>query len=225
MAVNKNKKQTKPEDQLDALMYSMQIFNRLFNKEIESDKEFTERLNKMTKEQLIGEVLQLKTQLKDLLSQREQDNAIAKAIREGMQQVAFSNSQSGLTVDKSFVDTAVSKVSFETTDKINDKIKSEQKRMSTAYRFTQELEKYKATRQQEMYSGELIKFLHVNPYDMSAEYLEQMIDIMHSDIDRQNIYNHGWDDALIEVTKRIDKKNVKKLPDYRELKFNIKIDK
>jgi len=48
---------------------------------------------------------------------------------------------------------------------------------------------------------------------------------MHSDIDRQNIYNHGWDDALIEVTKRIDKKNVKKLPDYRELKFNIKVDK
>lgn len=179
----------------------------------------------MTKEQLIEEVLQLKAQLKDLLSQREQDNAIAKAVREGMQQVAFSNSQAGLTVDKSFVDTSIRNTTATIVEDTNNKIRAERERMSTAYRFIQELEKYKAEPHKEMFNKDMDKFININPYDMSAEYLEQMIDAMHKDVDRQNIYNHGWDDALIEVTKRIDKKNVKKLPDYKELKFNIKVDK
>lgn len=224
MAVNKNKKQTKPEDKLDALMYSMQMFNRLFNKEIESDKEFTERISKMTKEQLIGEVLQLKAQLKDLLSQREQDNTIAKAIREGMQQVAFSNSQSGLTVDKSFVDTAMSKVTMETTESTNNKIRAERERMSTAYRFIQELEKYKAEPHKEMFNKNMDKFININPYDMSAEYLEQMIDAMQQDIKNQGIFNYGWNEGLSRVFVTHKARKFVDIPKFREMRLFLNKD-
>lgn len=220
---NKNNKGL--EDQIDSMTYSL---GRLFGIDMDSEKEYKEKLNKMTKEQLINEVLIKDAELKKALRDRANDNEIAKAIKEGMQQVAFSNSQAGLTVDKSFVDTAVSKVSFETTDKINDKIKSEQKRMSTAYRFIQELEKYKAEPHKEMFNKNMDKFININPYDMSAEYLEQMIDAMHKDVDRQNIFNYGWDQALLRVLfdAKYKKKAEKfvKLPEYREVTVTAEIE-
>lgn len=218
---NKNNKGL--EDQIDSMTYSL---GRLFGIDMDSEKEYKEKLNKMTKEQLINEVLIKDAELKKALRDRANDNEIAKAIKEGMQQVAFSNSQSGLTVDKSFVDTAMSKVTMETTESTNNKIRAERERMSTAYRFIQELEKYKAVQNREMFS-DISKFININPYDMSAEYLEQMIDVMHKDVDMQDIFNYGWNQALSKIL--IDKRREKKakslvvLPKHREVRVTAEI--
>ena len=219
MAVNKNKKQTKPEDQLDAFTYAMKgIFGDLFNN-IFDNKESVENLDKMTKEQLIQEVLRQRMLIAELTAKLEHDKEIAKAIKEGMQQVAFSNSQAGLTVDKSFVDTAMSKIAMETTESTNNKIRAERERMSTAYRFIQKLEEYKAEPHKEMFNKDMDKFININPYDMSAEYLEQMIDTMQQDIKTQGVFNYGWDEALSRVFVGYKARKYVDMPKLREVRL------
>lgn len=217
MAVNK-KKQTKPEDTMDAFAYAMSgIFGDTFNKIFGIDKGAVNELNKLTKEQLIQEVLQLRAKVKELETKNHQD--LVDAIREGVERVNTLNVQSGMTINR---DTAVSYV----TDKLstvvedtNEKIRNERNRMAAAYRFIQKLEEYKTEPYKEMFNKNMDKFISINPYEMSVEYLEQMIDAMQQDIKTQGIFNYGWNEALSRVFILDKARKYADIPKFREVRL------
>lgn len=221
---NNNKK---PKDKTDAYTYAInEIFGDLFSN-IFDNKESVDKLDNMTKEQLIQEVIKQRRLVAELTARIEHDNTIAKAIKDGFENVVTKQQKAGVTISPSDANIMFEKCSTKLEDKINNTVLDERKKMAVTYRFLQELEKYKAEPHKEMFNKNIDKFININPYELNPEFLEQLMDTMRKDMDNQNVFNYGWDQALSKVL--FDAKYKKKaerfvkLPEYREVRVTAEI--